>query len=225
MTNEIPLSQGLVALVDDEDYALVITAGKWSATKGGGGGQFYAHRRFRQADGSTKFVRLHTFLTGWPLVDHRNGDGLDNRRANLRPATVGQNNQNRAAQANNTSGFKGVSWQRSRGQWRASIRADGRVFHLGEYTTPEEAARAYDAAALSLHGAFARLNFPAAGTAPKRPAPVRNEERMACPKGHPYDAANTYIKPGGGARDCRACRREASRRYEARRAAQRGAVR
>lgn len=90
------------------------------------------------------------------LVDHINRNPLDNRRSNLRLCSISQNNMNR--QATSRSGFKGVSPNGS--GWAAHIKRDRKVRHLGTYRTKEEAARAYDAAAKSLFGEFAFLNFP-----------------------------------------------------------------
>lgn len=158
---QIPLTQGLVALVDEEDYDRVMAAGKWYARRGGS--TFYAQRRAPQ--GGDRKIRLHSFLTGWPLVDHINLDGLDNRRANLRQASHAENMWNRRRLSNNTSGFKGVRWHKVHGKWEARIRTDGRRRHLGSWSTAEEAAHAYDAAARELHGEFARLNFPEGASA------------------------------------------------------------
>lgn len=156
-TAEIPLSQGLVALVDAEDAARVVAAGKWhvrvqSRTT-------YANRNIRRDDGRWTTLNMHTFITGWPRVDHINGNGLDNRRANLRPATHAQNQRNKGLQSNNTSGFKGVCWDAPRGRWHAKICLNGRTIFLGRFDEAEEAARAYDAAAVRYFGEFARLNF------------------------------------------------------------------
>jgi hypothetical protein len=159
MTREIPLSRGLFALVDDEDFARAVSVGSWNA-KARGRNLFYAQRKFGRAH-----VHLHTFLTGWPLVDHRNGDGLDNRRANLREATHTQNTWNARRRSDNTSGFKGVSQRRSDGKWVAYIGIDRRQVYLGSYVTVEEAARSYDAAAREHRGEFALLNFPEGITA------------------------------------------------------------
>jgi AP2 domain/HNH endonuclease len=93
-------------------------------------------------------------------VDHINGNGLDNRRTNLRPATSAENARNRRSQRGSSSPYKGVSWIRSRRNWRANLRVGDRLIHLGSYTDPADAARAYDAAALKYFGEFARLNFP-----------------------------------------------------------------
>ena len=115
---------------------------------------------------------LSRLLMGDPkgmLVDHINGDTMDNRRSNLRVCSKGENGRNRKTQSkNNTSGFKGVSYigkgpdminELSR-PWQAYINYNKKRYYLGRFVTPEEAARAYDAKALELHGEFARLNFP-----------------------------------------------------------------
>lgn len=155
---KIPLSLGLVALVDDADYEAVVAAGAWSARPSGR--TVYAQRARRLDDGRPTTEQLHTFLTGCPYVDHQNGDGLDNQRANLRPSTHGQNMFNRRLYKNSTSGFKGVTRRRRDGRWQAQIQANKQHRHLGYHDTAEEAARAYDAAARELFGDFARLNFP-----------------------------------------------------------------
>lgn len=156
-TVEVPLTRGQVALVDEEDAPAVL-AHKWYTRRVRHA--FYAARSLPRVGGVRREQRLHTFLTGWPLVDHVNGNGLDNRRANLRPATNAENMRNRRRYANNTSGFKGVTFDKAKGRWKAQIRLDGRRRYIGRYDTAEEAARAYDAAARELHGEFARLNFP-----------------------------------------------------------------
>lgn len=91
-------------------------------------------------------------------VDHINGKKDDNRISNLRLATHAQNNRNRPAQANNTSGFKGVR-QTAHGTWNARITVDHQEIHIGNYQTIEEARAAYDAAALMHHGDFASPNL------------------------------------------------------------------
>lgn len=153
----IPLTRGLVALVDEQDYELV-RGYKWQARPDGH--TFYVGRGVREA-GEQRTVQLHNFLTGWPLVDHRNGDGLDNRRANLRQATKSQNCANRPIRTANKSGFKGVDLRKDR--WRAQIKSGDAKVHLGYFDLAEEAARAYDAAAIEVFGEFATLNFPGPG--------------------------------------------------------------
>lgn len=153
MCRTVPLPDGLVALVDDEDYDRVMERGPWG----------FKHkedtRRTRHA--SRGGVTMHNFITGWPQTDHVNGDGLDNRRGNLRPAVGNQNQHNVKLRRDNTSGFKGVG--RRRGKWHARIKVDGRLRFLGDYSDPIEAALAYDRAAREVAGEFACLNFPGPG--------------------------------------------------------------
>jgi hypothetical protein len=154
----VPLLHQPTTLVDDEDYEHVVAAGPWHFAICDG--KFYARRHVKGPDGKTTTEGMHTFLTGWALVDHKNGDGLDNTRANLRPATPGQNVANQRISRRNTSGFKGVNLHKFSGLWRASIGFRGKSRHLGYFHSPEDAARAYDAAAADLFGEFARPNFP-----------------------------------------------------------------
>lgn len=156
---QIPLASGHVALVDAADAELVLSCGsRWRASRDRSG-QIYVKRHAPKPGGGYRSECLHTFLTGWPLVDHVNGNPLDNRRANLRPATSAQNAQNRRVRRDSKAGLKGVRQYRP-GKWLARIQVHGERVHLGVYGSPAEAARAYDAAAREHFGEFARLNFP-----------------------------------------------------------------
>jgi len=158
MPVQVPLTRGFVALLDEEDLDLVLAAGAWCASPRRN--TVYALRATRRPDGRPTTMYLHRFLTGWERIDHMNGNGLDNRRANLRPATRAENGRNSRRRVDNTSGFKGVVFDKPRGKWRSRIRVDDGRIHLGMFTDPIAAARAYDAAALEHHGEFASLNFP-----------------------------------------------------------------
>lgn len=110
-----------------------------------------------------KTVYMHRLILGLGAdesVDHKDGDGLNNTRANLRPATHQQNLCNQILSAANTSGFKGVirREQRNMTAWRAQIKFRGQNIFIGNYPTPEDAARAYDRKALELFGSFAKTN-------------------------------------------------------------------
>lgn len=149
---EIELSQGLVAIIDDTD-AHVVQPYRWFAKKNKR--TFYAARSIRRTDGTVTTQYMHTLLTGWPRVDHRDGDGLNNRRENLRRATDVQNARN-GRQRKHSSRFKGVTWNKAGRRWRAQI---GRTY-LGQFEDEEVAARVYDGAARRSFGEFAALNFP-----------------------------------------------------------------
>jgi hypothetical protein len=160
---EIPLTKGYVAIVDDEDAHLAVF--KWQA-RAVEGQPVYARRTDRSA-GYPRGILLHRAVLGVTdptiSIDHHNGDGLDCRRGNLRVATRSQNQWNRGAPRSNKSGFKGVDWNAAMGKWRAKIRVNWKMHHCGYFEDPVAAAHAYDAAAIRLHGEFARLNFPGAG--------------------------------------------------------------
>jgi hypothetical protein len=156
----IALSQGRTAIVDDEFYD-EIARFKWFAMKGWS--TYYAGRNVR-IDDVKRRVLMHRYVAERAgldvsgLIDHRNGNGLDNRVANLRPATVAQNRMNSRPQSRNECGFKGVRFNKKVGRWVANITVSKRQRHLGYFDSPEEAAAAYDFAAMKHFGAFARCN-------------------------------------------------------------------
>ncbi len=159
MTVVVPLSKGTFALVDDTDGDLVASRSWKAKLHGRYPGIWYA-----VATVARRSTTMHSVLTGWPLTDHVNGNGLDNRRCNLREATRATNNYNsRKRSTPSTSRFKGVHWDRRVGRWRALIRLDRHNHSLGYHTDEVAAALAYDAAARHHFGEFAAVNFPEPG--------------------------------------------------------------
>jgi hypothetical protein len=153
----IQLTQGKVALVDDEDFDR-INQSKWQAVKDRKG--WYARRSIQTPSGRTS-INMHRevlhFSSGDPEVDHRDHNGLDNRKENLRPATDAQQCMNRNGWSK--IGFKGVHRLPNKSKpWQSRIHFNGKLINLGVFATPIEAARAYNAKALELFGQFARLN-------------------------------------------------------------------
>lgn len=156
---EIELTRGHVTLVDDTDYDELMSVGSWMA--GLCSGKWYARREFQV--GAHRFIlSMHTYLTGWRLVDHINSDGLDNRRENLRPASPQQNAQNQRGRRA-SSGYRGVTMHKASGLWRTTIGIQGKTTSLGYFKDPKDGAVAYDDAAREHFGEFARLNFPNEG--------------------------------------------------------------
>ena len=157
----IPLTQGRYAIVDPADYPR-LNKYKWRLCRTKGKNTLYAERSIRLPNGKYSRILMHRQLIDVPegyIVDHINGNGLDNRRANLRLATIAQNAWN-SMKRNPRSGYKGVWFAADKGMWRASIVCHGRRIHLGYFKDKITAARAYDAAAKKYYKQFARPNFP-----------------------------------------------------------------
>jgi hypothetical protein len=153
----IPLTQGQNAIVDVEDFEY-LSQWNWCAVRTHTSRKFYALR-------CKQGIRMHRFILDCKPEeegDHKNGDGLDNRRENLRKCTVAQNAWNRKIRKTNISGYKGISFHKEFGPkpWEASLGFKGRHIYIGLFSTREEAAHAYDKAAKQFHGEFAHLNFP-----------------------------------------------------------------
>ena len=162
------VAAGRVALVDDADYDLMMQH-RWNVQeRTRPNGSKIGPYAFTSVCGSgrTVIVWMHRLiLPGVSQVDHEDGDGLNNQRSNLRPATNLQNHANERKTRTNrgrptSSRFKGVYWSKLERKWKAQIQTTGYKQGLGTFTDEAEAARAYDAAAREAFGEFARVNFP-----------------------------------------------------------------
>ncbi len=157
----IYLGEGKYTIVDPQDfYRLNIF--RWCAVKQKS--LFHAVRLINGSNDITKILSLHTEIMNPPkglVVDHRNRDGLDNRRDNLRFATYSQNRCNTdRSKAGCSSQYRGVHWYKKGKCWKASIQFEGKWMWLGRFDSEIDAARAYDEAAKKYHREFTRLNFP-----------------------------------------------------------------
>jgi hypothetical protein len=156
----IPLGDGKYVVVDAEDYYR-FGCFRWSDL--GGSRNIYAARTIRDKKGKIRLVALHKEIMKPPrrrVVDHRNGNSQDDRRANLRTATYLQNSCNRGKKRNATSKYIGVSFEKQTKKWGVTIKYRGKHIRIGRFKTEIEGALAYDRAALKYRGEYARLNFP-----------------------------------------------------------------
>jgi hypothetical protein len=167
---EVPLSSrkypGLVALVDDEDYERIIQC-KWWPYVSPKSKTIYAHGYEYYG---APYIYLHRFVMriydARVEIDHRDGNGLNCQKSNLRRATRSQQTRNVVKSQGSVQSplYKGVkrvmpNFERRTNPWRASIYVNGKIVHLGVFPNPEAAARAYDSAAREHYGEFAKTNF------------------------------------------------------------------
>lgn len=157
---EIQLTQGKVALVDDADFDW-LNQWKWTAHQPQKGHSFYAIRT-SYAGGRKIAVRMHRLILGLAdpkvLCDHRDGDGLNNQRDNLRKCDHKENGRNRLPNKSGTSPYKGVSFKAQHKKWVAQIGVNNKQVCVGYFDTDKLAAIAYNKAAIKHFGEFARLN-------------------------------------------------------------------
>lgn len=155
---KIALSRGKFALVDDEYFDLV-SKYKWCCYEDCN--TFYASRGvWNKSTKRTSSISMHRFIMN-PVnnvqVDHINGDGLDNRKSNLRIVTRSQNIQNSRKRKDNKAGYKGVYWLKPNNRWRALITVNGKRVSLGLFDDRESAGKAYEVASKKYYGEYARV--------------------------------------------------------------------
>lgn len=155
---QIELTQGKVALVDDEDFDRLDKLKWYAQSPHEPGLSFYACHK----PANSEYVSMHRLVLNAPegaSVDHRDGDGLNNQKQNLRLCTTSQNGMNRKTSCNNTSGYKGVCWHKKDKKWDVRIKINGKRIQIGQFFCLIKAAKAYDKKAIELFGDFARPNF------------------------------------------------------------------
>ena len=158
---EIPLTRGKVALVDDADFEW-LNQTKWHARKNKNG-NWYASGYLKKGKGDYKSILMHREILRLtdPKIqgEHKDGNGLNNQRGNLRLATNQQNSMNTKKKKNAASKYKGVSWAKTNSKWVAKIRLNGTLMHLGYFKNEIAAAYAYNNAAIMYFGEFANINI------------------------------------------------------------------
>jgi len=151
----ITLTKGYTAIIDADDINLI--TGSWQAKVDG----FVVYaKQSKSINGVKRNIAMHRLLISAPSdmhVDHIDGNGLNNRRSNLRLATRSQNNHNQKLTNRNTSGYKGVRIRKDTGRWSAEIKLNGKKISLGCFGNCEAAREAYAAASLKFHGSFGRI--------------------------------------------------------------------
>lgn len=161
MIKEIQLTQGEVALVDDEDFEW-LNKWKWHVMKEKGKIKKVS-RSTKFSDGVERNLFIHRLITGLQFgdkrqVDHINGNPLDNRRTNLRLCNAAQNCQNKGLGKRNKSGYKGITWDKIKKKWRVHIESNGKAYNFGRFIEKENAAMVYNEVARKYHGEFACQN-------------------------------------------------------------------
>ena len=157
MRKKITLTQGKYALVDDEDYEWLMQWNWCCCFLDKRRKNLYAMRNSKTVNGKRNSIYMaREILKAKPgqIVDHENRETLDNRRSNLRICSRSENNTNLGLSSISTSGFRGVYWQKKGSIWKAQIKKNRKRYHLGCFSTPEEAHKAYVKAAKILHGKF-----------------------------------------------------------------------
>lgn len=157
---EIKLTQGKVALVDDEDFEY-LSQFNWSVFIPPNRKTCYAARGFTIGKNRRSTVRMHREIMKAPpsmQVDHRDGNGLNNQKENLRVCTASQNRMNEGIRKDSTSGYRGVHWVKGKKKWKAVIVRNRKFYQLGYFPTKELGAAAYNEAAKEIFGEFAVLN-------------------------------------------------------------------
>ncbi|MHB8842419.1 MAG: HNH endonuclease [Candidatus Aquicultor sp.] len=155
---EIKLTQGKIALVDDEDYEY-LNQFKWFCSKQKY--TCYAVRSMRMPDGNYRTLAMHRAIMGTlkgKVVDHIDHNGLNNQKYNLRNCTHAENLMNQSPAKSSGSIYKGVSLYPGGDGWRAIIRKDNKQHFIGRFTKEIEAARAYNQKAIEYFGEYALLN-------------------------------------------------------------------
>lgn len=159
--SEFRTTDGYTVTVDEFDLPLIGRSRWYSLRKNG---NVYVRRNIKE-NGKWKSQKLHQFLWAhWygcaaKIIDHINGDGLDNRRSNLRSVSAEQNMWNRKSRIG-SSKYKGVVMNKNTGKWRVDIRFGNKNHTIGYFESEDSAARVYDAWAKEAHGEFAKLNNP-----------------------------------------------------------------
>ncbi len=156
----IKLSNNQNVNIDDDDFNKV-NIYRWKRNKGLK--TDYAAKTIYLGDGKWKTILMHRFILGIKdrniLVDHIDGDGLNNKKENLRICTRSQNSANRTSKKNGTSKYLGVCAIKRESIWQAHVRKDKKIYYLGRFLNEADAAIAYNKKATELHGEFARLNI------------------------------------------------------------------
>lgn len=157
MTKLIPLTQGKFSIVDDKDYDFLMQW-KWYFNKNGN----YAERTTSEKkNGRKTSIKMHINIMGGSafLIDHIDGNTLNNQKSNLRYCSYAENARNQRKRLGTSSRYKGIYWVTKRSKWHCRIMINYKYICIGYFDCEKEAAQAYNKAAIIYHGDFAKLNI------------------------------------------------------------------